>query len=294
MSHGLLVGTFCPYHEGHAAQIRSARATITDLTILVCSRESDPIPGGIRYEWVRAAHPDCRVVWIDEDVARDALIRQYAAPGDPVISTEPQTPAPAAEILADPMHHWSYLPLHVRPYFVRRIAFVGGESTGKTTLCTELAREFETTWVPEYGRLYCEEGRPAMDLTLVDFEAIAWGQAAWEDEAVKTANRVLLCDTELHVTATGSDIVLGTRPGWLTAAARARRYDLVLLLHHDVPYHQDEVRVLADRRAEHTNRIIKELEAAARPFLTISGSFEQRRAEASAAIRGLLNRSLEP
>jgi NadR type nicotinamide-nucleotide adenylyltransferase len=290
VSHGLVVGSFLPYHQGHADLIRAARAQVEALTVLVCTGDEDPIPGGVRYEWVRVAHQDCDVIWVHDGTSVPEMARRRAATGDLVVTAEPDVPARTADILADPMHHWSCLPPHVRPYFVRRVALVGGESTGKTTLCTQLAREFETTWVPEYGRLYCEVGRPAMELTLVDFEAIAWGQATWEDEAARTANRVLLCDTDLHVTATWSDIVVGQRPGWLTAAARARHYDLVLLLHHDVPWRSDDVRVLGDRRAEHTDRIRRELEEAGRPIVTVSGNFEERTAAATAAIR----RTLEP
>lgn len=321
MTRGLVIGSFRPYHEGHAFLIRTARAQVDELTVLVCTLETDRIPGGIRYEWVRTAHPDCRVVWVNEEVPQrpeDApgfwtiwtdLVRRHAGALDVVFTSERYgdelarhlgarhvcvdlerraVPVSGTAIREDPIGNWSYLPAHVRPYFVKRAAFVGGESTGKTTLCTRLAREFETTWVPEYGRLYCEEGRPAMALELVDFEAIAWGQATWEDEAAKTANRVLLCDTDLHVTATWSDIVVGERPPWLDAAARARHYDVVLLMHHDIPYRQDEVRVLAERRAEHTQRIRAELEAAGRPVVEISGGFGERAASAAAAIRDLL------
>ena len=321
MIRGLVIGTFRPYHEGHAFLIRTARAQVDELTVLVCSLEQDPIPGGVRYEWVRTAHPDCRVVWVNEEVPQAPegspdfwpvwidLIRRHAGAVDRVFTSESYgdelarqigaqhvcvdpgrraVPVSGTAIREDPIHNWSYLPAHVRPYFVRRVALVGGESTGKTTLCTRLAKEFETTWVPEYGRLYCEEGRPAMQLGLVDFEAIAWGQATWEDEAAKTANRVLLCDTDLHVTATWSDIVVGERPAWLTPAAQARHYHLVFLLDHDVPWVRDEVRVLGERRAEHTQRIRRELEAAHRAIVTLSGGFEERAIAAAGAIRHLL------
>jgi nicotinamide riboside kinase len=37
---------------------------------------------------------------------------------------------------------------------VRRVAIVGTESTGKTTLAQQLAEHFQTVWVPEYGRAF--------------------------------------------------------------------------------------------------------------------------------------------
>ena len=34
----------------------------------------------------------------------------------------------------------------------RRVALLGGESSGKTTLAIALAQALGTVWVPEYGR----------------------------------------------------------------------------------------------------------------------------------------------
>jgi NadR type nicotinamide-nucleotide adenylyltransferase len=170
---------------------------------------------------------------------------------------------------------------------VRRVALVGTESVGKTTLARRLAEVFDTVWVPEYGRLYCED-RDALSLGLADMDAIAWGQATWEDEAAARANRVLICDTELHTTCVWSDVVVGRRSALLDAAARARRYDLILLLDHDVPWVKDDVRVLDRRRAEFTARLRAELEAARRPYVVIRGDHAERERAAIDAVAALL------
>jgi HTH-type transcriptional repressor of NAD biosynthesis genes len=321
VTRGLIVGKFLPYHLGHQHFIRTARAQVDELIVLVCSMDADPIPGGLRYQWVRTAQPDCRVIWVDEEVplspgrnpelwpAWTALIERRAGRVDRVFSAdaygdqlarrlgaehvcvtrERSTGAiSASAIRRDPMGSWAFIPAHVRPYFVRRVAFLGAESTGKSTVCERLAIEFSTAWVAEYGRLYCEQGRPAMDLERVDLEAIAWGQATWEDEAVLSANRVLFCDTELHTTATWSDIVIGDRPDWLTEAARGRHYDLMILLDADVPWFGDGTRVLQDRRVEHTQRIREELDRAGRKYVTLSGSFDDRAAAARRHVDALV------
>lgn len=320
MSHGLILGKFLPYHAGHAHLIRTARAQVDALTVLVCSIAREPIPGGHRYQWVRASHPDCRVIHVREEVPQAPeddprfwsiwidLIRRYAGDVDVVFTSEAYgdelaaqlgarhvcvdaarrtVPVSGTTIRADPMAHWEYIPEVVRPYFVRRVAIVGAESVGKTTLARQLAERFQTVWVQEYGRAYCE-GRDASTLELADFEAIVWGQATWEDAAAATANRVLICDTELHTTCTWSDVIARARPPWLTDVARARRYDLVLLLDDDVPWIDDGTRVLARRRVEHTARIRAELEAAGRAFVVVAGSYEQRLALAARAVDDLL------
>ena len=37
---------------------------------------------------------------------------------------------------------------------LKKIVIIGPESTGKSTLCTQLASHFKTTWCPEYAREY--------------------------------------------------------------------------------------------------------------------------------------------
>jgi uncharacterized protein len=170
---------------------------------------------------------------------------------------------------------------------VRRVALVGAESVGKSTLAERLARELGTVWVPEYGRQYCETVN-ALTLDQADLEAIAWGQATWEDEAAERASRVLICDTELHTTCTWSDLTIGTRPAWMTAAARARPYDLFLLLEDDVPWVGDGVRVIPERRAHHTRMLRDELDAAGRRYLVVRGDWETRARLAREAIDALL------
>jgi nicotinamide riboside kinase len=44
---------------------------------------------------------------------------------------------------------------------LKRIAVTGPESTGKSLLTEQLARHYNTVWVPEFARSYLEKlGRP--------------------------------------------------------------------------------------------------------------------------------------
>jgi len=70
VTRGLVLGKFLPYHAGHPHLIRTARAQCDELTVLVCSVRREPIPGALRFRWVRDAHPDCRVVHVAEEVPR--------------------------------------------------------------------------------------------------------------------------------------------------------------------------------------------------------------------------------
>ena len=317
---GLVLGKFLPYHLGHAHLIREARRQCDTLTVLVCSLPDDPIPGGERFQWVRRAHPDCTVVHVTDVVPQapeesadfwplwTALIAKHAGRVDRVFTSEAYgdelgrrigaehlcvdrdrrvVPVSGSALRADPVAHWRFVPREVKPWLVRRVALLGPESSGKTTLAERLAERFGVRWVPEYGREYCET-RDARTLEPADFEAIVWGQASLEDAMAADGGPVLICDTELHTTCTWSEMILGTCDPWLVAAARARRYDAMLLLAPDVPWVADGTRVLELERVRHHHLIERELRDAGRAWEAIRGPFEARERAAIAAVERVL------
>lgn len=50
-----------------------------------------------------------------------------------------------AQIRENPFRYWEYIPTEVKPFFVRTVAILGGESSGKSTLVNKLANIFNTT-----------------------------------------------------------------------------------------------------------------------------------------------------
>jgi len=326
MRRGLVLGKFLPYHAGHAHLIRTARSQVDVLTVLVCSIAREPIPGATRFAWVAESHPDCRVVHVAEEVPQTPdedpefwpiwtdLVRRHAGAIDVVFTSEDYGdelarrlgarhvcvdptrsayPVSGTAIRRDPLAHWDSIPPVVRPSYVHRVAILGTESTGKTTLAQQLAEAFDTTWVPEYGRAYCE-GRDARELTSDDMDAIARGQILAEESAARSANRVLICDTDVRTTATWSDLILGTRSAWLSRAAAADKYSHALLLHADVPWVQDGMRVLRDERTRHTELLERELRATHQPFTRIQGPFEQRFRDGATVIDRVLRMPVRP
>jgi nicotinamide riboside kinase len=61
----------------------------------------------------------------------------------------------------------------------KKIVVIGPESTGKSTLCSQLAEHYKTLWCPEYAREYLETN--GMDYTYDDLLTIAKGQIALEE-----------------------------------------------------------------------------------------------------------------
>ena len=89
------------------------------------------------------------------------------------------------------MREW--LAPHVYADFVERIAFLGAESTGKTTLGKWLAQARGTHYVPEYGRAVWEANKGV--LRFPDLLRIAQGQVEREDQLALSAKGYLVCDT---------------------------------------------------------------------------------------------------
>ncbi len=108
-------------------------------------------------------------------------------------------PVSGSAVRQDPLGNWEHLPLPVRPHFTKRVCVTGPESTGKSTLTKDLARHFETLYMPEYGRIYDEQYRPT-EWTPKHLVTIAQTHQAMRRALLPEVNRVLIEDTELLVT----------------------------------------------------------------------------------------------
>ena len=125
-----------------------------------------------------------------------------------------------------------------------KFALFGPESTGKTTLATQLADYFDTVWAPEYAREYLENklDKTGQICEPEDLLPIAVGQTKAENDALLTANKYLFCDTSLLVTKVFSEIAYNFCDPVLNKAARKHKYDLFFLTDIDVPWQQDGLR----------------------------------------------------
>ena len=170
-----------------------------------------------------------------------------------------------------------------------RVVILGAESTGKTTLAIALAEHYQTTWVPEFGRLYTEARRPRGELWRSDeFAFIATEQVRMEDALERSANRVLICDTDAFATAIWHERYLGQPSPEVLAVAAGRRYDLYILTDADTPFVPDDIRDGESIRGWMHKRFQDELSRMGVPVLLLSGPHEQRLAAAIARIDSLL------
>lgn len=293
-----------PPHQGHVMLCEFAQAYCDQLTILVCSRDVEPIDGALRAEWMRELFPAARVVHLHRDVPQapedhpalwDSIVREvHPEPIDFVFASEaygqrlatgagarfvPFDPGRSAcqvsgtQVRADPYANWQYLPAPVRAHYVKSICLFGPESTGKSTLSPILAGALHTMAAPEYGRTYCETF--GTDCTAEDLLRIARGQRALEWTARRHARKLLVLDTDVLMTAIWAEMLLGHRIPELDATPVA---DFYLLADIDVAWQDDGTRYFPDpeRRQRFFDLCRARLEERQVPYVTIRGEQDDR------------------
>lgn len=157
---------------------------------------------------------------------------------------------------------------------LKRIAIIGPESTGKSELCQQLAREFRSEWVPEYARFYLD--RLPHDYQLSDLTEIAKGQLAWEDDKANYTNSLLFCDTNLIVIKIWSDHKYGQTDAWILEQLEARHYDFYLLSNIDLPWKPDPQREHPTLRKHFLKVYENYLKVNNLPYALVSGEEEDR------------------
>ena len=172
-----------------------------------------------------------------------------------------------------------------------KIVLFGPESTGKTTLSIQLARHYNTVWVPEFARDYLQDKWNNQRKTCEnhDLIPIAKGQMKLENELAKKADKVLFCDTDLLETKVYSQEYYG---GFvdkeLDKAAKTNKYDLYLLTYIDTPWEADDLRDRPELRLEMFNAFEKALKDHDRNYILLKGDKTTRLETAITAIDKIL------
>jgi NadR type nicotinamide-nucleotide adenylyltransferase len=169
---------------------------------------------------------------------------------------------------------------------VRRVAILGAESTGKSTLAAALAERYGTVWVPEYLRAFVEaEGRTPHEQEQV---LIARVQREREDAAEAGARRFLFCDTTPLMTAIYSGVYWGRVDPALAVLDRRHDYALTLVAAPDGPWVPDGLQrdSAAVRQVVHA-ALVEQLERRAIAYTLLTGDLEQRMTQADHALNNI-------
>jgi len=205
----------------------------------------------------RKYYPDSRHIVIDE--GRDVV------------------PISATDLRQGIYSHWEMLPSSVRAYFVKKVAIVGTESCGKTTLVKKLAKFYNTSFVPEVGRQYCERYKNCLTSNM--FDDIAMEHSLLQRKMAQDANKILLVDSEAVVTQYYLDMYFrGQKSSLVEEIIRRQDFDLVLYLEPDVPWVDDGLRFAgkSDVRVDNDCRLKEMFAERGIRYTCIGGDYEER------------------
>jgi HTH-type transcriptional regulator, transcriptional repressor of NAD biosynthesis genes len=311
---GMTLGKFAPFHKGHQLLIEEALKQVDRLVVMVYDApEIDGIPPlPIRAKWIRLLYPQVEVIeaWnsppengysngIKEK--HDNYIRcllkgrkithffasePYVYHVSKAIGAEPvmvdrrriKVPVSGTKIRSDLYKNREHLDPLIYRDLITNVVLLGGPSTGKSTLAEALAKEYNTNFMPEYGREYWNKHQTERRLTTGQLLEIAHGHLEQEDRFLESSNKYLFTDTNAITTYLFSLNYHGRAEPELYDLARkcSSRYDLVFLCETDIPFEVTWDRSGDANRSEMQRRTISFLQEHKIPYFTIKGSLEER------------------
>ncbi|MEY4565330.1 MAG: Trifunctional biosynthesis/regulator protein NadR [Planctomycetota bacterium] len=313
MTVGMTLGKYAPLHRGHQLVIERSLAE-NDHTIVMIydSPELDIPPLQVRSQWLRDLYPMAEVIEVWDGPTEVGLTPEITERHDEYLkrrvgdrgithfySSEPygdhvsralgaidrrvdidreRFPISGTEIRKNLFANRHFLSPRVYRDLITQVVFLGAPSTGKTTIAAELARRFNTIWMPEYGREYWERHQVERRLTTDQLVEIALGHRVREDEMIMDANRFFFIDTDATTTLQFS---LYYHEAVHTDLARMAdealgHYDVVFLCDTDIPYDDTWDRSGEVSREVMQRRIVGDLLSRKRSFHLLSGSLDAR------------------
>lgn len=332
---GMYGGCFEPLTNGHVACILTAASMCEELSVIIChSREREKIDPVIKYRWIHnvTRHIGNVKIFMVEDTyadketynwetGRDDIIRAVGHDFDAVFCGVDHKEEgiyerlyPNSEIVyfdfsrkhvsstairEDPYGNWDMIPDIVKPYYIKKVCLMGGESAGKSTLAKNLSILFNTNLVEEEGRYVCEDAGSEDTMIMEDFANIMLKHKWNELQAVKEANKILFVDTEVLTTKwffnflRGNDSEKDKYDRVADSIDSLNTYDLILFLEPDeVPFIQDGTRnekIEADRK-RYSEQIKRLLDKSGKQYVTLSGSYTDRMMKAISLCNELIER----
>ncbi|HBM45971.1 TPA: cytidyltransferase [Patescibacteria group bacterium] len=187
-------------------------------------------------------------------------------------------PISGTKVRSNPHEYRDYLHPIVYRDFIKKIVFLGAESTGKTTIAEEVAKEHKTEWMPEYGREYWEKNNTEGKLSKEQLVELANIHLEKEEELLQKANKYLFVDSNAITTEMFSRFYHGDAHPELSRLAKESesRYDLVFVCDTDIPYVEDGTRSGAKHREIFQRQIIEDLNKRGVSFILLSGTIKDR------------------
>ena len=318
MIKGFITGSFRPFHIGHEALINYGKQHCDELTILITTLPNEVIPYKYRLKWVLSTYLDDPKVTIVADTIEEPLltgdalsvwwglyVKQKFGHFDRVFTSEDygdvfaasmgakhflfdkkriDIPVSATKIRTEPLTNWKYLNNFAKDYFVKKIAIVGTESTGKSTMVKQLAEHYAKKYenpisyfVNEAGDEIVENSNDTKEDQILK---IAEEHAKKILRQARKSEKVLFIDTDLNITKSYSKFLFNKVPTFEPWIEKANQIDLYIFLTKDAPYVQDGRRLSKEDRDKLESYHLGQLFSEQKNIIEFSfeeyGSYEKR------------------
>lgn len=200
----------------------------------------------------------------------------------------------ATKIRNNPFQYWRFIPKEVRPFFVKTIAILGGESSGKSVLVSKLANVFNTTSAWEYGREFVFEqlGGNEQAMQYSDYPLMALGHQRYIDYAMKHAHKVAFIDTDYITTQAFCIQYEGKAHPFIESMIKEYPFDVTILLSNNTKWVDDGLRSLGStKQRQRFQQLLKKLlEKYHVPYIEIeSPSYLDRYNKTKEVVEAILN-----
>jgi len=197
----------------------------------------------------------------------------------------------ATELRKNIYKHWNMLPSSVANFFVKKVAIVGTESVGKSTLVKKLAKFYNTKYISEVGRDYCEKYKNMLTPDIFNF--IAMKHFLSQEEQ---CNKLLFIDseavtTQYYLEAYAKKENFTFDNNLIKSIIKLQKYDLILYLEPDVKWINDGFRFLGEEEERRkNNEYLKWLFTHfGFQYNIISGSYSERFNQSIELVNSIIN-----
>jgi len=129
-----------------------------------------------------------------------------------------------------------------------RIAVIGPESSGKSTISKYIAKEFDAVLVEEYAREYLLNLDNPTKYIIEDLIKIARVQYDKSIHTIDSRNKICICDTEILTVKIWAEDKFNNCPDEIESLFQKQQFDLYLLCKPDIEWEYDVLREDEDRR----------------------------------------------
>lgn len=312
MIKGFVFGKFYPFHKGHEGLIQFALSKCDQLAVLICCSDLEKINGDIRKSWIENTfpnHPNITFIiynYSEQDLPNtsesslyvsekwSAVFKELLPDYQLIVTSEPYGkyvanfmkianidfdiaricyPISGSLLRKNIFDYWDYLPPSVKKHFTVKVAVLGTESTGKSSISKALSHYFNGSLVEEAARDIIPNSK---QFSTADLYRVISEQTKSIEHSAEHGKPLLVMDTDIHITLSYGRYKLKEELTINEQEYLQHKAHLYLYLTNDFAFEQDGTRLEEEDRnlldASH-RRILKEKNI---PYKEISGDWNAR------------------